>query len=253
MTRCGCSAARFSARYGLVPSDDVVEAMTELAERLDIVAVERVRDELDKLLAVDDPGDAFLLLHATGLLRRVLPGVAATLDRGDQAPLRAVANAAPSDALARLAALAWWDTTDHRAGGVRAWSARMRLANAVAAALSAIVGGAATAADALATPAAARRWAFRAGPQRQRALELALRVDHDATHRLIAVLEDLAAVEDLDDPGVPLDGADVMDLLGIGPGPQVGRALDHLRNLRFEQGPLSVPDARAALESFSVA
>lgn len=245
-------AARFAARYDLAPADDVVQAMTEMADRLDIVAVERIRDELDKLLEVDDPGDAFLLLHATGLLRRVLPGVAAALDRDDQAPVRAVGQADPADDLARLAALAWWDTSDHRLAGVRAWSARMRLPNAVADSLGAIVVGAATVGDALAGVPASRRWAFRTGQQRQRALDLALRVDHDATHRLMVVLDHLAATEDLDDPGVPLDGSDVMELLGIGPGPRVGQALAHLRDLRFEHGPLSVSEARAALESLSM-
>jgi poly(A) polymerase len=109
--------------------------------------------------------------------------------------------------------------------------------------------GAATVGDALANVAASRRWAFRAGQQRKRALDLALRVDHDAAHRLMGALDELAATEDLDDPGVPLDGSDVMELLGIGPGPQVGEALAHLRALRFEEGPLSVSAARAALES----
>jgi poly(A) polymerase len=242
-------AARFAARYGLAPADDVVEAMTELAERLDIVAIERIRDELDKLLEVDDPGDAFLLLHETGLLRRVLPGVATALDRDDHAPLRAVARADPADDLARLAALAWWDSSDHRRSAVRAWSTRMRLPNAVAESLGAIVVGAATVGDALENVAASRRWAFRTGPQRQRALDLGLSVAHDAAHRLMGALDELAGAEDLDDPGVPLDGSDVMELLGIGPGPRVGEALAHLRALRFEQGPLSVPAARAALES----
>ena len=48
-------AARFIASHGLTPDEAVVDAVREMGERLQIVAVERVRDEFEKLLLLEDP------------------------------------------------------------------------------------------------------------------------------------------------------------------------------------------------------
>ena len=48
-------AARFSVRYDLAPDDEIVNAVKEMRGRLEIVSAERIRDELDKLIVVDDP------------------------------------------------------------------------------------------------------------------------------------------------------------------------------------------------------
>ena len=47
-------AARFVAGYHLDPVDGLVEAVTELRSRLEIVSAERIRDELDKLIVVEN-------------------------------------------------------------------------------------------------------------------------------------------------------------------------------------------------------
>ena len=44
-----------------------------------------------------------------------------------------------------------------------------------------------------------------------------------------------------------LDGNQIMELLGLGPGPEVGAAYKHLLELRLEHGPMSEEDAKAAL------
>jgi len=66
-------AARFAAQLGFAVSDDTVQAMREMADRLDIVSAERIRDELVKLLASDDPRPGLELLVETGLAERILP------------------------------------------------------------------------------------------------------------------------------------------------------------------------------------
>ncbi|MGI8456950.1 MAG: CCA tRNA nucleotidyltransferase [Propionibacteriaceae bacterium] len=66
-------AARFSARLGLVPTPEVVAAMTGMADRLSIVSAERIRDELSKLVLTDRPRGGLDLLVQTGLADRVLP------------------------------------------------------------------------------------------------------------------------------------------------------------------------------------
>lgn len=66
-------AARFTAQLGFTVSDEVREAMTDLAGSIDIVSAERVRDELVKLLGTDAPVDGIRLLVDTGLAERFLP------------------------------------------------------------------------------------------------------------------------------------------------------------------------------------
>jgi poly(A) polymerase len=60
----------------------------------------------------------------------------------------------------------------------------------------------------------------------------------------------LAEEENLDAMRPPLDGMQVMEHLGIPPGPEVGRALDHLMELRLERGPLEEDEAFRQLDEW---
>nr|WP_255566546.1 CCA tRNA nucleotidyltransferase [Iamia sp. SCSIO 61187] len=66
-------AARFIAGYGLTPTDELVAAVEAMAPRLEIVSAERIRDELDKLIVVDDPAAGLWFLNDTGLAEQFLP------------------------------------------------------------------------------------------------------------------------------------------------------------------------------------
>jgi poly(A) polymerase len=66
-------AVRFAATLGFRPVPDVLTAITAMADRIDIVSAERVRDELSKLILADRPRPGLVLLVATGLADRVLP------------------------------------------------------------------------------------------------------------------------------------------------------------------------------------
>jgi poly(A) polymerase len=68
--------------------------------------------------------------------------------------------------------------------------------------------------------------------------------DYDALEERITVLR---AQEDLDRVRPDLDGNAIMELLGIPPGPQVGKAWKFLKDLRLDRGPLSRDDAEAEL------
>jgi poly(A) polymerase len=48
-------SARFIARCDLALDDEIVDAVKQMRRRLEIVSAERVRDELGKLIVVDDP------------------------------------------------------------------------------------------------------------------------------------------------------------------------------------------------------
>jgi poly(A) polymerase len=66
-------AARFIAGYDLQPTDELIEAVTAMAARLEIVSAERIRDELDKLMTLDHPTAGLFFLHDTGLADQFLP------------------------------------------------------------------------------------------------------------------------------------------------------------------------------------
>lgn len=66
-------AARFAAQLDFEVAPEVVAAMKAMAERIDIVSAERVRDELNKLIVSAYPRKGLALLVDTGLAARVLP------------------------------------------------------------------------------------------------------------------------------------------------------------------------------------
>jgi poly(A) polymerase len=72
-------AARFTSQLGFVLDEEGVGAMTRLAERIEVVSAERVRDELVKLLATDVARPGLELLVGTGLAQQVLPELPALL------------------------------------------------------------------------------------------------------------------------------------------------------------------------------
>ncbi len=107
------------------------------------------------------------------------------------------------------------------------------------------------------TDSAVRRYVTDAGPllsrlhaltradctTRNRAKAIRLAGGYDELERRIA---ELAQREELASIRPDLDGHEIMKLLGIGPGPLVGRAYRHLLDLRLEHGPLG--HERAAQE-----
>ncbi|MEO3926436.1 CCA tRNA nucleotidyltransferase [Micromonosporaceae bacterium B7E4] len=79
---------------------------------------------------------------------------------------------------------------------------------------------------------------------RNRRKAAALAADYDALEERIARL---AAEEDLARVRPDLDGNAIMELLGVPPGPIVGRAWRYLKELRLERGPLDRDEAEAEL------
>jgi poly(A) polymerase len=70
-------AVRFAARLGYAIDAATMAAIRELAGQIHQVSRERVRDELDKMLTEGRARRCFELLEASGLLKEVLPEVAA--------------------------------------------------------------------------------------------------------------------------------------------------------------------------------
>jgi poly(A) polymerase len=112
------------------------------------------------------------------------------------------------------------------------------------------------------TDSAVRRYVTDAGPLLDRLHKL---VRSDCTTRnkrraaalqrtyddLESRITALRAQEELDAIRPDLDGNAIMELLGIGPGPLVGKAYKHLLALRMERGPMSRDEAEAELRRWA--
>nr|WP_222132439.1 CCA tRNA nucleotidyltransferase [Pseudonocardia sp. C8] len=112
------------------------------------------------------------------------------------------------------------------------------------------------------TDSAVRRYVTDAGPlldrlhklvrsdctTRNRRRAAALQRNYDGLEERIAALREQ---EELDAIRPDLDGNQIMELLGIGPGPAVGKAYKHLLALRMEQGPLGPERAEAELRAWA--
>jgi len=291
-------AARFSAQLGFEVHPDTIQAMAELAGRIEIVSAERIRDELAKLLTAPAPRRGIELLVETGLADLVFPEVPALRLEIDehhhhkdvyQHSLTVLDQAIgyererhpgePPDLVLRLAALLHDigkpATRRFERGGavsfyhhdiVGAKLARKRLRelrfdNDTIAAVSRLIelhlrffGYT----DAAWTDSAVRRYARDAGPLLER-LHILTRADVTTRNRRKAdrlafayddLEERIAALreqEQLDAIRPDLDGDQVMALLGIGPGREVGDALRFLLELRLEEGPLGKEEATRRL------
>ena len=230
-------AARFLAQFDMTAEPNLVAAMGAMADRLSIVADERIRDELDRLLALPDPGPGFELLFKTGLGERVLGPV----DDGHAA--LAVLRKVGHDPVVRLAALLADAGTP---ADVRSALSERRATTAVSRAVFAVLTAARRAVEhPPQSPAELRRWVVDADPHVPQAVMVATALG--AVGTLTADVEALIAAEpDILGPPV-LNGEEIMELLGLDPGPDVGAALDELHRHRLDSGPLTSEEAHAHL------
>jgi poly(A) polymerase len=278
-------AARFAARYSLKPTPGLVAAVERMHGRLSIVSVERIRDELDKLLMLEVPSRALWFVVRTGLASEFLPELPALALEQDPihrhkdvlAHTLAVVDRTSPIRLLRLAAL-FHDVGKprtrsisqggvsfhhHEVVGARMTRARMEALRYPATDVDTVVrlvelhlrfhtyrlGW---------TDRAVRRYVRDAGTHltllneltrsdcttrnAAKARALARRMDELETR-----IEELRAQEELDSLRPDLDGNQIMALLGIGPGPEVGRALAFLMELRLDEGPLGEEKAAERL------
>jgi len=70
-------AARFAAQLDFKLLPEVIDAMKAIHERIHIVSMERVSHEFFKIMLASRPSKGLIILYETGLLKEILPEVAA--------------------------------------------------------------------------------------------------------------------------------------------------------------------------------
>ena len=232
-------AARFLATLNLTPDPALVEAVVSMAGRMRIVSVERVREELSKMMALPT---RFAFLSSTGLLAELLPAVAAAgLDHELVGRRVALVNAAGSSGdrvAARWAALLLDADADRRPSELQRLKPSSELEQSVRWLVDAApwltVGAVPTDRPTLRRVAAAAP----KGMTVEERLEFvaALRSGADLTEAAATLTELRATEPDLDAPRPPLTGLEVAQQLGVEPGPVIGEAHAWLLAHRFEHG-----------------
>ncbi|MDQ4005541.1 MAG: CCA tRNA nucleotidyltransferase [Actinomycetota bacterium] len=282
-------AARFVASVGVQPAPELITAIREMRERLRIISAERIRDELSRLLLAEHADRGLTMTIDTGLAEEFLPELPAL--RLEQDPVHrhkdvlrhtiAVVMRCEPRLELRLAALlhdigkpATRRITPegvqfhhHEVEGARMAEERLRALRFPERTVRVVVrlvemhlrfhtyrlGW---------SDAALRRYVRDAGPLLDD-LNALTRADcttqnpHKA--RILSSLQDeleeriarLAEQEALESIRPPLDGNQVMTHLGIGPGPLVGEALNHLLELRMDRGPIDEVEGYRLLDEWA--
>jgi poly(A) polymerase len=282
-------AARFVSQLDFDVASRVEEAMSQMRERLSVVSAERIAAELVRLLLGDKPSKGLDLLVRTGVSDEFLPELSAM--QLEQDPVHkhkdvlhhtyaVIERCEPIEEL-RLAALLHdvgkpktreitpegVQFHHHEIVGARMAEARLRelrFPNSVIDDVKGLVelhlrfhgygeGW---------TDSAVRRYVRDAGPLLDQLNQL---TRADCTTRnperaaRFAELQDdleeriarLAEQENLDAMRPPLDGKQVMDRLGLTPGPAVGRALSYMMEVRMDRGPVDEDEAYALLDEWA--
>lgn len=225
-------AARFIARYDLVVDPAVTEAATSLIGRMSIVSAERIRDELDKLLTASAPSAGLAFLSEVGAWPFVSSAIAATElpEIGEQLDRSRV------DITLRRAVVFSHCKARDRAEQLE----QLRYSNVESRELRLILAGLDLVTDSREDVEAptVRRLVKRVGYDLMPTLLELVEVAGVPDRQLGSRFAELEAAEDLANLAPELSGDDIMDLLGIEPGTEVGAALSVLQQRRFEEGPL---------------
>ena len=289
-------AARFVSQLGFTVSPRVKQAMTDMADEIGRITIERVQAELDKLMLGIQPWEGIDLLVETGLAGHILPEIPALqLERDEHMQHKDVY--AHSLTVLRQATeledegpdlkLRWAallhdigkpDTRDIKPGGgvsfhhhevvgaklTRKRMRKLKYPKHVIEDVGQLVylhmrfhgfG------EGQWTDSAVRRYVTDAGDLLPRLHKLVradcttrnpkkaarLRRTYDDLEQRIA---DISAKEDLARVRPDLDGNEIMQILDLKPGPEVGKAWKYMKDLRLERGELDHDEAVAELKAW---
>jgi poly(A) polymerase len=284
-------AFRFASELEFRIDESVLATIAELKDLITTVSAERIRDELSRLLVGVAPGSALQVADSTGLTELFLPELSAL--KLEQDPVHkhkdvflhtlAVLERTPDDLVLRLAALLHdigkpktrkigpdgVSFHHHEVEGARMAEHRLRelrYPNEIVTAVRDLIflhhrfhtyrlGW---------TDAAVRRYVRDAGPLLEK-LNALVRADCTTRNPVKAKqlgarmdeleerIRELREREELERLRPELDGVQVMAYLGVEGGPLVGKAMDHLMEIRLEEGLIGTEEAYRRLDEWASA
>lgn len=280
---------RFVSRLGFAPDESALDAVARMHDRLEIVSAERVKGELDRLLIGEHVGPALWGLVETGLAEEFIPELPALALEVDPIhhhkdvlahTIAVVEKASPRLEL-RLAAL-FHDvgkpaTREFGPGGVSFHHHEVVGARMTKRRMKELRYSKKTIEDVSRlvflhmrphtyqmgwNDSAVRRYVRDAGDllvdlnelvrcdvttrNRRRERMISRRID-ELEERIAELREE----EQLDSLRPPIDGNQVMEHLGLEPGPQVGEVMKMLYERRIEDGPFTEDEAYAMLDEWA--
>lgn len=243
-------AARFHAGYALTAVPELTEALVSMTDRMEIVSRERIRAEIEKLLLLPQPRPGLEMLWSTGLMAEVLPELA-DLDGLTLTRIAKKVAAVEASAAHRWAALLGDPAVARRRlGGLKAAGALIadtELILRIGANLDTV--GPASDSDVRRLAAMGNgRVVIEDVIMWKRRCADATGEPTDEMALVNAALCRLRSIEpDLDRPDVGLDGNQIGEVLSIGPGVEIGRAVTWLRELRMTEGVIPTDELRSRL------
>ena len=233
-------AARFIAAYGFSPTGDLLQAAQKISERLNIVSIERIRDEIFRLLSVEDPRLGLKFLSASKTASYVFPEVF-ELSEERQEKLFNQVSLVEAEPLMRLAVFKEM-IPDSRLRSFRLSSKELVYVEKIRNALVLLEKNDQNDWS----DAKFRRLAF----DTEDALDDVVRIWERIFPKNLSVINELKRLNEAGEFTTfePFfDGETIMNELGIEPGPDVGTVTDWLINLRIEEGSLSEEQVKQKL------
>ena len=225
-------AARFISRFNLTPDKGIKESVNDLKERLRIVSNERIRDELNKLLITPDPNPGFKFLLKTKLFETFLPELKSCKRQHRIRYLR-------HDHCVRLAALLINIASETRKARLK----DLKYSNREVDTIDNLVSASQMILGQPMDNAHYRKWYIHAGENRQRSIEIAS-MQRGARRKIAAIHRKARHLDqELEDYTPPFTGSEIISILSMPQGPEVGEVLQLLENMFIESGPVSNQEA----------
>lgn len=276
-------AVRISAELDFRIEKDTMEAVTRMAPKLKLAACERIRDEMMKILLVGRPSSGINLLKRSGLLEAFLPEllegllkrqnryhrhtvfrhILETVDRTEQDPVLRLAALFHDIAKPRVrkkikGEFRFYGHAEKSAEMTAEIMGRLRFSNEMIRKVTNLVANHMIEYDSRWSDGAVRRFIRRFRPDPVETLLSFRRADllaHGTVGKDLGLLSELGerigtlmkkphatCVRDL-----ALDGKRVMEILGLSPGPEVGKAIDFLLEKVTDRPELNSKDALTRL------